>query len=86
MEHRIKKPLGANATWERRIEVMRDAVNGGRSLDYAYVTAVMAFLEAKDSNDYERASRMRNVLYAIKYGVRWEINNALDQLEELNHE
>lgn len=86
MEHKIDKSLTNNATWERRVEVLREAIYPGKSRDYAFLTACMAHIEAKDSNDYDRAKVLGHLKLAIMDDDLKRIEEFLEELEELNHE
>lgn len=75
-----------DATWERRLEVLRDALSGEGSRGYAFLTASMALIEAKDSNDYERTELFRKLRKALTRGTKKQIATILDELEAMNHE
>ena len=65
---------------------MRDATSGDASRGYAFLTASMCYLEAADSNDYERTELFRRLRKAIAKGSKKQIVAILDDLDSLNHE
>lgn len=86
MEHRIKKAM-SYGTWERRVEVISCALSGTTNdMNYAFLTATMAYFEAVDSNDYERAEAFRRMRKHLMQGSLSGVAKTLDELEKLNSE
>ena len=85
MEHRISRPMTEGATWERRTEALKAALSGDRTdMGYALITATMAYFEAVDSNDYERAEAFRGLREALAREDAAGAADAIAGLEEID--